>query len=203
MNLKKVYQKCVKKVISLPNLFIDMIYAYSRKKIKENVGFDTDKVKPKDVSDQIRCPIVMLGSPDDDLVEFVDMKKLFNRFDKNRSIFIECKGNHNSCRNPDILFDIFELIGKEKVGSLNGIGARTVTTKNENLDNGISGHSKLKLGKILNADQFNCGDNTYNDNGTLNSAENRKISGLIKNGDKNLQHKFINDKGKEKLGSNY
>ena len=88
MNLKKVYQRCVKKVISLPNLFIDMIYQYAKRKIKRNVGFDISKVRPVDVSDNVRCPVIFIGSHEDELVDYKDMKKLFTKFKTSKKIFV-------------------------------------------------------------------------------------------------------------------
>lgn len=66
MDLKKVYQKCIKKVVSLPNFLINMIYSYAKKKIKKNCGFDVGKVRPVNCINSIKVPAVLMGSKNDE-----------------------------------------------------------------------------------------------------------------------------------------
>lgn len=113
MDLKKVYQKCVKRVVNLPNFLINMIYAYAKKKIKKNVGFDLGKVRPIKNVWNINCPVLMMGSMNDELIEYSDMKKLNKMLKNVRTKFIETEGVHNDDRTIEEIDLVFKFIREE------------------------------------------------------------------------------------------
>jgi hypothetical protein len=113
MDLKKVYQKCVKKVVSLPNFLINMIYAYAKKRIKAVVGFNISKVKPVNFISYINCPVVLMASKTDELVEYSDIKKLNKSLRHLKTRFIKTEGAHNEDRCFEELELAFEFIKRE------------------------------------------------------------------------------------------
>lgn len=87
---------------SLDDVLRDSTYGFVPTLLAKSLGFLTDVMPSKVKIKEVKCPIVILHSPDDELIPFSNGIRLFESIPHNCKLFIEIKGAHGS---PDISED--------------------------------------------------------------------------------------------------
>lgn len=84
---------------SLDDILRDSTLGFFPTMLARTLGFVTDTMASKDRIKRVTCPVVILHSPEDELIPYSNGLRLFNAIPHSCKIFLEIRGEHGS---PDI-----------------------------------------------------------------------------------------------------
>lgn len=110
--VRSVYRNAVKQRLSLPDMIIDMVFAYASSEIVNHYGFDVSSIKPYDAGPQIDIPTVLIGTREDQITDFRDLLELYDilKISEHDKVIVECKGKHNDDRDHRTLKNTVEFL---------------------------------------------------------------------------------------------
>jgi esterase/lipase len=109
-SVKRVYRNAVKKVISLPDVVIDLIYNYAKSKILERYKFDLEEVKPLENARKLTKPTGIIGTKEDQIVDFEDLQFMFENVSCFKKKLFDCEGSHIDDRPDHVLVELIEFL---------------------------------------------------------------------------------------------
>lgn len=75
-SVSRVYRNAVKKVITLPDVVVDMIYKYAKSQIMDRYKFDLEEIAPLECARKVTKPTAIIGTKEDKIVDYDDLHQM-------------------------------------------------------------------------------------------------------------------------------